>query len=139
MADSELPDILDDLDTGAVEAQAEEPQAFVREPKARITQPPIDDNLSYADEAGYAHDSDFTNDGVALSGKGYRKSRSDMNVLRRDLHYGQYLQIPKGRRDIFVSRERKTRLRTVVAVFLLLALLAAAAYFVVTYLQSQFG
>ena len=112
---------------------------FVRTPKARVTQPPINDDTLSQPEEVYTHDSDFVNDGPLSSGRGYRRSRSEMQQLRRDLHYGQYLEIPKGRRDIFVSRERSSRARTIIALLLVLALLAAAAYFVVVYLRSMFG
>ena len=59
--------------------------------------------------------------------------------LRRDLHYGQYLEIPKGRRDIFASRERKTRIKTAIALVAVLAVLAIVVFFVWEYMQTNWG
>ena len=74
-----------------------------------------------------------------LSGRSYRKSRSEMPQLRRDLHYGQYLEIPKGRRDIFASRERKMRIRSVVALIAVIVVLCVIVFFVWQYMQVNWG
>ena len=74
-----------------------------------------------------------------LSGRSYRKSRSEMSQLRRDLHYGQYLEIPKGRRDIFASRERKMRIRSAVALGAVIAVLCVIVFFVWRYMQDNWG
>ena len=74
-----------------------------------------------------------------LSGRSYRKSRSEMPQLRRDLHYGQYLEIPKGRRDIFASRERKMRIRSVIALIAVIVILAVIVFFVWQYMQVNWG
>ena len=80
---------------------------YVRQRPAHRSVEPIDDLAQEPDEAGYVtHDSDFTVPGGAISGRAYRRSRAEGAQLRRDLHYGQYLEIPKGRRDIIASRER---------------------------------
>jgi hypothetical protein len=85
------------------------------------------------------HDSNFTTGGNVMSGRGYRRSRAEGEQLRRDLHYGQYLEIPKGRRDIFASRERKTRLKTFLALVVVLAVLAVAVYFCWQFMQTNWG
>jgi hypothetical protein len=82
-------------------------------------------------------DSAYTGKGMADSS--YRRSRSGMNQLRRDLHYGQYLEIPKGRRDIFRRKERLHNAGAIIGALFVLAVVAAAAYFVVIYLRGQFG
>ena len=116
------------------------PEPYVRKRPAHRTVEPIDDLAEDREEsAPIAHDSDYTVRGSALSGRAYRRSRAEGQQLRRDLHYGQYLEIPKGRRDIFVSRERKTRVKTFFALVAVLALLAAAAYFLWEYMQTNWG
>lgn len=113
---------------------------FVRQRPAHRSVEPIDDLAADADEPGVvAHDSGYTSPGGALSGRAYRRSRAQGAQLRRDLHYGQYLEIPKGRRDIFASRERKTRIKTAIALVVVLAVLAVAVFFVWGYMQANWG
>ena len=113
---------------------------YVRQRPAHRSVEPIDDLDQEPDEAGYVtHDSDFTVPGGAISGRAYRRSRAEGAQLRRDLHYGQYLEIPKGRRDIFASRERRTRIKTAVALFVVLAVLAVVVFFVWEYMQANWG
>lgn len=113
---------------------------YVRQRPAHRSVEPIDDLAQEPDEAGYVtHDSDFTVPGGAISGRAYRHSRAEGAQLRRDLHYGQYLEIPKGRRDIFASRERRTRIKTAVALFVVLAVLAVVVFFVWEYMQANWG
>ena len=113
---------------------------YVRQRPAHRSVEPIDDLAQEPDEAGYVtHDSDFTVPGGAISGRAYRRSRAEGAQLRRDLHYGQYLEIPKGRRDIFASRERRTRIKTAVALFVVLAVLAVVVFFVWEYMQANWG
>lgn len=113
---------------------------YVRQRPAHRSVEPIDDLAQEPDDAGHVtHDSDFTVPGGAISGRAYRRSRAKGAQLRRDLHYGQYLEIPKGRRDIFASRERRTRIKTAVALFVVLAVLAVVVFFVWEYMQSNWG
>ena len=113
---------------------------YVRQRPAHRSVEPIDDLAQEPDEAGYvAHDSGYTVPGGALSGRAYRRSRAEGAQLRRDLHYGQYLEIPKGRRDIFASRERRTRIKTAIALFAVLAVLAVVVFFVWEYMQTNWG
>ena len=113
---------------------------YVRQRPAHRSVEPIDDLAQDADESGLvAHDSDFTVPGGALSGRAYRRSRAEGAQLRRNLHYGQYLEIPKGRRDIFASRERRTRIKTAIALFAVLAVLTIVVFFVWEYMQANWG
>ena len=130
-----------DADGVEVDPQtAPAPAPYVRKRPAHRTVEPIDDLAEDEEEsAPVTHDSDYTIRGGALSGRAYRRSRAEGQQLRRDLHYGQYLEIPKGRRDIFVSRERKTRVKTFIALVAVLALLAVAAYFLWGYMQANWG
>ena len=129
----------DDVENVSVNA-VPTPEPYVRKRPAHRTVEPIDDLADDVDEtASVTHDSDYTVPGSALSGRAYRRSRAEGQQLRRDLHYGQYLEIPKGRRDIFVSRERKTRVKTFIALVAVLALLAVAAYFLWEYMQANWG
>lgn len=101
---------------------------------------PIDDFLPDEESLKHTtHDSNFTMQSHAFSGRAYRRSQTESKQLRRNLHYGQYLEIPKGRRDIFVSRERKTRLRTALALIVVLVVLALVIFFVWEYMQANWG
>ena len=122
------------------DAVTSEPQGtpYVRTPKPRLTADPIDDyTQNGVDSAAYTHESDFTADAGLMAGKGYRRSRSEMKQLKRNLQYGQYLEIPKGRRDIFAKRERMSRFKSLLAAVVVIAILGVVAYFVVTYLQTH--
>ena len=116
------------------------PAPYVRQRPARRSVDPIDDfALEEGEPEVVAHDSAFTTRGGAFSGMGYRRSRAQGKQLRRDLHYGQYLEIPKSRRDILVSRERRTRLRTALALLAVLAVLAIVVAVVWNYMQTNWG
>ena len=113
---------------------------YVRQRPVHRSVEPIDDLAQDPDESELVtHDSDFTVRGGAFSGRAYRRSRVEGAQLRRDLHYGQYLEIPKGRRDIFASRERRTRIRTAIALFAVLAILAIVIFIVWEYMQANWG
>ena len=104
------------MDDNEIAQSAQENQArtpYVRKPRPRKTQEAINDleqDESYAQ--GFTHDSNVTVRGRnPLSGTAYSRSRANMSQLQRDLHYGQYLEIPKGKRSIFSSRERSAAIR----------------------------
>ena len=120
----------------AAPAQTQRRTPYVRASRPHRSQGSIDD-LGQEVEPDYVNDSDYSTRGGIGSGAGYRRSRSDMKQLRRDLHYGQYLEIPKGRRDIFASRERKNRVKSVLALIVVLALVFAAAWFAVKWFQEN--
>lgn len=114
---------------------------YVRTPRSRITQPAINDLADDDDLAAsaYTHDSSYTTGRGLASGRGYTRSRNDMRRLQKDLHYGQYLEIPKGRRDIFAKRERASRAKSLVAAVVVIALVFLAGYYVFTWLASTMG
>ena len=113
---------------------------YVRQRPTHRSVEPIDDLASEADEPEtVAHDSGYTVPGGMLTGRAYRRSRTEGSKLRCDLHYGQYLEIPKGRRDIFATRERRTRIKTAIALVVVLAVLAVVVYFVWGYMQTNWG
>ena len=105
---------------------------YVRKPRPRKTQEAIND-LEQDDTfaQGFTHDSNVTvGSRNPLSGTVYSRSRANMTQLQRDLHYGQYLSIPKGRRQIFSSRDRSAAIRSrawtaaIVVVLLIIAVIA---------------
>lgn len=98
---------------------------YVRQRAPHKTQAAINDlsedgNIS---ASGYAHDSNITVRGGALSGsRTYRRARNDRSGFTGG-QYGQYLEVPKGRRTIFESRERaKKRRATIGLLVIILAL-----------------
>ena len=105
---------------------------YVRKPRPRKMQGSINDleqDDSFAQ--GFTHDSNVTvGSRNPLSGTVYSRSRANMTQLQRDLHYGQYLSIPKGRRQIFSSRDRSAAIRSrawtaaIVVVLLIIAVIA---------------
>jgi hypothetical protein len=105
---------------------------YVRRPRPRKTQEAINDleqDETYAQ--GFTHDSNVTvKSRNPLSGTVYSRSRGSMPQLQRSLHYGQYLEIPKGRRQIFSSRERsaaiKSRALTAIIVIILIVVAVIA-------------
>ncbi len=124
------------------QAQAQpQPAPYVRQRPAHRNVGTVSDydESGEAAPAQTAHDSGYTNRGSLVSGGAYRRSRSDAKKLRRDLHYGQYLEIPKGRRDIFVKRERTTRIKTALALIVVIAVLAVVVHFMWGYMQANWG
>lgn len=126
---------------GNGEKRAYSETTYVRPRTYHRTVEPVDD-LAYAEdqafEASVVHDSDFTiGSRNPFSGKGYRRSQREMPQLRQDLKYGQYLSIPKGRRSIFQSRERQQRIRSVIALIVVIALLAVAAVLIWHLIQNM--
>ncbi|MCH3967323.1 MAG: hypothetical protein PHR15_08075 [Atopobiaceae bacterium] len=65
-----------------------------------------------------------------LAGIGYRRSRSKMPQLQHELHYGQYLEMPKGRRSIFASQEQRRHQRGVIAGIIVVAVLAIVGFLI---------
>jgi len=120
-------------DAGRPRKSSRNSRLYVRQRPARRTVEAIDDLAP--DEAtpsgDYAHDSQFVHgrtiaSALPFSEGGYRRSRSGMSSLQKSLHYGQYLEIPKGSRSIFASRERARRRKSVLALLGVVILLALA-------------
>ena len=104
-------------------------EAFVREPVPHVTQPAVDlmDEDDTEGAIDYAHESGFTTRrGPVLSGAGYRRSRADEKRFKKDLRYGQYLSVPKGRRDLFSSKRQTQRRRVTMALAAVIALAVVA-------------
>ncbi|MDO4403870.1 MAG: hypothetical protein Q4C09_02415 [Atopobiaceae bacterium] len=90
--------------------------------------------------ASYTHDSNISVGGATpLSGMAYRRARSNMSRVKNSTRYGQYLEIPKGRRSIFASRERARRRHSVLALFIVVTLLILAAMFLWNMMQEVLG
>jgi hypothetical protein len=62
-----------------------------------------------------------------------------MSRVKSGTRYGQYLEIPKGRRSIFASRERARRRKSVLALLAVVALLVLAAMFLWNMMQQVLG
>ncbi len=105
---------MDDNDIKHISPEATSPKPYVPKVRPRKTQEAINDleaDDTYA--TGFTHDSNITvGSKNPLAGRVYRRSRGGVAQLQRDLHYGQYLEIPKGRRQIFSSRERSAAVRS---------------------------
>ncbi len=121
-------------------APAPNPAPYVRKRPVHQSMGTIDDYANAQDEIpNVTHDSGYTNPGTPISGRSYKRSRAQGEQLRRDLHYGQYLEIPKGRRDIFASREKNTRIKTAVALLALIVVLVLVVFFLWNFMTSNWG
>lgn len=124
---------MDDNEIEYREQDAPKRTPYVRKPRPRKTQEAINDleqDETYAQ--GFTHDSNVTVRGRnPLSGTAYSRSRANMPQLQRSLHYGQYLEIPKGKRQIFSSRERSAAVRSraiMAAIIIVLVIVAIVAF-----------
>ncbi len=121
-------------------APTQNPAPYVRKRPVHQSMGTIDDYANAQDEiTNVTHDSGYTNPGTPISGRSYKRSRAQGEQLRRDLHYGQYLEIPKGRRDIFASREKNTRIKTAIALLALIVVLALVVFFLWNFMTSNWG
>ncbi len=108
-------------------------ELYTRPRAPHKTQPAINDDAAdgtYSPE-GYAHDSNIAIGGGVLSGgHSYRRARKSRSSMQQG-RYGQYLEVPKGRRSIFASRDRMRRRRSlfsiiaVILVFVVIAIVIA--------------
>ena len=108
-------------------------ELYTRPRAPHKTQPAINDDAAdgtYSPE-GYAHDSNIAIGGGVLSGgHSYRRARKSRSSMQQG-RYGQYLEVPKGRRSIFASRDRMRRRRSlfsiiaVIPVFVVIAIVIA--------------
>lgn len=112
--------------------------SFVRARAPRKTAGKIDD-LAQDDSVitNYTHDSKITVGGGAFSGgRKYHASRKKHENVRKS-QYGQYLEIPKGKRSIFLSREHDRRVRMAVASVILIVAVIIALLFLIKFLSGQ--
>jgi hypothetical protein len=109
-------------------SDARQHEPFVRTPTPHRTQPPVNDLDDDLYSSEYTHDSSYVNHkGSPLASGAYRRSRNEMPQLQKQLHYGQYLEMPKGRRSIFASREMQRRHRGIVVAVVVLVVLVLVA------------
>ena len=122
---------MDDNGIKDTKQEAVTPKPYVPKVRPRKTQEAINDleeDETFA--AGFTHDSNVTvGSRNPLSGRAYTRSRGGVTQLQRDLHYGQYLEIPKGRRQIFSSRERSAAVRSRAAIAIIMIVLVIIAFF----------
>lgn len=100
---------------------------YVRRSTPHKTQPPVND-LAQDDviQQERSHDSKYSVSKSPISGRGYRRSRSDMPNVKKELKYGQYLEVPKGGRSIFESRsQRRHRQQITIGVAVVAAVIIA--------------
>ena len=125
----------------APRASAPAAPRYVRKRMPHRSQGTVDDIPDDSLEATtYTHDSNISVGGATpLSGMAYRRSRSNMSKVKNGSRYGQYLEIPKGRRTLFASRERQRRRRSVLALLAVTSLLVMAAMALWTLMQRVLG
>lgn len=102
---------------------------YVRRQAPRRTQEAIDDLAQDDNPPNYTHESNVAIGGV-MGDRSYRKARSEITQFQKNNRYGQYLQVPKGRRSIFAKQERSRRRKSALAAIIVILILAAAAYLV---------
>jgi len=109
---------------------------YQRPPRVHVTQGAIDDLAVDEVQSDYVHESSYVTGSKALGDRAYRRSSKDIQAMQKGSPYGQYLSVPKGRKQIFASQERKRRIKSVLALILVLAVLAAAVYFIWQVMQG---
>lgn len=130
----------DELDTHISSDSKDTKQPYVRQHRAHKTVEPINDFVrTEEDEAPTMHDSSFTLGKNSRGSKSWRKSHNEIAQLRKDLHYGQYLQVPKGQRDIFVKKERRSNAGSLIAAVVVLIIIAVVIYFLWTWMSANWG
>ena len=104
-----------------------EAPAYVRRRTPHKTQPPVNDLAQDETvDTSESHESSLSVGRSKLSGRGYRRSRSELSQVQKDNKYGRYLEVPKGGRSIFESSSlRKHRRRVTIAVVVVAALVIA--------------
>ena len=123
----ELTSLPDPNETGSIHAPA--PTPFVRQRAPRRTIEAIDDLAEDDNPTNYTHESDIAVGGMVSDGS-YRRARAQVTQFQRNNRYGQYLEVPKGRRSIFAKQERKRRRQSAIAALVVVGLLAVVAYVV---------
>lgn len=108
---------------------------YVRERTPHKTQGVIDDlnDPNEPAQAAYTHDSNISVGGGAFSGgRAYRRARNDKSGFGSG-QYGQYLEVPKGRRSIFSAQGKTTKKRNTlligVVVIALILMVILVLYF----------
>ena len=135
------------FDTGIIADASSEPAAEQRPARTPYTRrrPPrrtieaIDDLADDDSTAVYTHESDIAVGGMVQDGS-YRRARAEISQFQRNNRYGQYLEVPKGRRSIFAKQERKRRRQSALMAIIVIGLLLAVAYLIWTLMSKvSFG
>lgn len=104
---------------------------YVRQRTPHKTQEAIDDLSDGGGSDRYTHDSNIAVSGGAFSGgRAYRKARSNRSSMQGG-QYGQYLEVPKGRRSLFESREKARRRRSIATLAAIILALGLVVIFIV--------
>lgn len=116
-------------------------QPYVRHHRPHKTVEPISDFTLPGEKLEIPENqaAGFESSKGAYAKKGWRKPKNEIAHLRKDVHYGQYLQVPKGQRDIFVRKERRSNAGSLIAAIIVLAIIAAVVYFLWTWMSANWG
>ena len=116
-------------------------QPYVRQHRHHKTVEPISDFTMPGEKLELPENqaAGFESSKGSYAKKGWRKPKSEIAHLRKDVHYGQFLQVPKGQRDIFVRKERRSNAGSLIAAIIVLAIIAAVVYFLWTWMSANWG
>ena len=116
-------------------------QPYVRQHRHHKTVEPISDFTMPGEKLELPENqaAGFESSKGSYAKKGWRKPKNEIAHLRKDVHYGQYLQVPKGQRDIFVRKERRSNAGSLIAAIIVLAIIAAVFYFLWTWMSTNWG
>ena len=116
-------------------------QPYVRQHRHHKTVEPISDFTMPGEklELPENHAAGFESSKGSYAKKGWRKPKNEIAHLRKDVHYGQFLQVPKGQRDIFVRKERRSNAGSLIAAIIVLAIIATVFYFLWTWMSANWG
>ena len=115
-------------------------QPYVHQRRAHKTVEPISDfSRPDEEEVSTLHDSSFTLGKGGRGSRNWKKANGEIAQLRKDLHYGQYLQVPKGQRDIFAKKERRSNAGSLIAAVIVLIIIAVVIYFLWTWMSTNWG
>ena len=116
-------------------------QPYVRQHRHHKTVEPISDFTMPGEKLELPENqaAGFESSKGSYAKKGWRKPKNEIAHLRTDVHYGQYLQVPKGQRDIFVRKERRSNAGSLIAAIIVLAIIAAVFYFLWTWMSTNWG
>ena len=116
-------------------------QPYVRQHRHHKTVEPISDFTMPGEKLELPENqaAGFESSKGSYAKKGWRKPKNEIAHLRKDVHYGQFLQVPKGQRDIFVRKERRSNAGSLIAAIIVLAIIAAVVYFLWTWMSANWG
>ncbi len=116
-------------------------QPYVRQHRHHKTVEPISDFTMPGEKLELPENqaAGFESRKGAYAKKGWRKPKNEIAHLRKDVHYGQFLQVPKGQRDIFVRKERRSNAGSLIAAIIVLAIIAAVFFFLWTWMSANWG